>query len=141
MSDISFSFPSRAQAVRWACLAIRGLLHGIDLDEEEKYHVELAVSEAATNSMRHAYDGDPDQIIGLRVSIESERLVVEVSDTGRALDPCLLQCACLPPETDNREDSGGRGLYLIREVMDDVRAERVDGRNVLRMTKNHNGLK
>ncbi|MFH1914015.1 MAG: ATP-binding protein [Pseudomonadota bacterium] len=141
MSDISFSFPSRAQAVRWACLAIRGLLHGVDLDEEEKYHVELAVSEAATNSLRHAYGGDPDQEIGLQVSIDPERLIVEVSDTGRSLDPCLLKCACLPPEADGREDSGGRGLYLIREAMDDVRVEHVNGRNVLRMTKKHNGLK
>ncbi|ADU64216.1 MAG: ATP-binding protein [Pseudodesulfovibrio sp.] len=141
MHSISLSIPSRAEAVRWACLAIRGLLQGVQLNDDEKYHVELAVSEAATNSMRHAYDGDPDQEIGLQVSIDPERLIVEVSDTGRSLDPCLLKCACLPPEAGVREDTGGRGLYLIREVMDDVRAERVDGRNVLRMTKNHKGLK
>ncbi|WP_285905806.1 ATP-binding protein [Pseudodesulfovibrio pelocollis] len=141
MHSIALSIPSRAEAVRLACLAIRGLLQGVKLDDEEKYHVELAVSEAATNSMRHAYGGEPEHEIGLQVSIDPERLIVEVSDTGRSLDPCLLKCACLPSEADVREGAGGRGLYLIREVMDDVRVERVDGRNVLRMTKSHKGLK
>ncbi|WP_196772877.1 ATP-binding protein [Pseudodesulfovibrio alkaliphilus] len=141
MPGISLSIPSRADAVRWACLAIRGLLQGVTLDDEEKYHVELAVSEAATNSLRHAYNGEPGHEIGLRVSIDREKVVVEIVDTGRSLDPCLLECACLPPETEARQDSGGRGLFLIREVMDEVRVGRVDGRNVLRMTKSHKGLK
>ncbi|MDD3310766.1 ATP-binding protein [Pseudodesulfovibrio sp.] len=141
MPRVTFSIPSRAEAVRWACLAVRGIMEGIDLDDEGRYYVELAMSEAATNIVRHAYGNSPDQVIGLVVSVEEDRLVVEMSDTGVPLDPVRVEEASLPPWDALREDQGGRGLFLIRQLMDEVKVERRDGRNVLTLTKRHRGRK
>lgn len=141
MSHVTFSIPSHAKAVRWACLAVRGILEGIRLTDDDKYYVELAVSEAATNALRHAYDGRPGHTIGLDVTVEADRLVVVISDTGISMDPARMEAAALPPENDLREDIGGRGLFLIRQAMDEVNVNRVDGRNVLTMTKRHGGVK
>jgi len=141
MSRVTFSIPSHAEAVRWACLAVRGILEGIRLDDDEKYYVELAVSEAATNVYRHAYGGSPDEMIGLDVLVEEDRLVVEISDTGSPLDPARMEAPDLPSWDAAREDQGGRGLFLIRQAMDEVKVERRDGRNVLTLTKRHGGRK
>lgn len=141
MPRVTFSIPSRTEAVRWACLAVRGILEGIELADDDKYYVELAVSEAATNVVRHAYGDSPDRVIDLAVSVEEDRLVVEISDTGVPLDPARMEAADLPPWDVSREDQGGRGLFLIRQAMDEVKVERRDGRNVLTLTKRHGGRK
>jgi anti-sigma regulatory factor (Ser/Thr protein kinase) len=116
-------------------------MEGVTLDDDQKYYVELAVSEAVTNSLRHAYGNAPDREIGLRVTVEPGRLVVEVTDTGLPLDPAHIENATLPDAEDSRRESGGRGLFLIRQVMDEVRLTREGDRNVLTMIKMHNGLR
>ncbi|MEF2231264.1 MAG: ATP-binding protein [Pseudodesulfovibrio sp.] len=141
MPGISFTIPSHAEAVRWACLAVRGVLEGVRLADGDKYSVELAVSEAVTNSLLHAYGGRPGHAIGLDVIVEAGQLVIAVSDTGAALDPARIETAALPAEDLLRENTGGRGLFLIRQAMDLVTVERIDGRNVLTMTKGHGGVK
>ena len=141
MPDVSFSIPSHAEAVRWACLAVRGILEGIRMSQEDKYFVELAVSEATTNVVRHAYGDRPDQVIVLDVAVETGRLVVTISDTGASLDPARMEEAALPSGDVPEEMPGGRGLFLMHEAMDEVRLSRIDGRNVLTMTKRHAGVK
>lgn len=141
MPSVTFSIPSHADAIRWACLAVRGVLEGIKMGDDDKFYVELAVSEAATNSLRHAYGGNPDNEIELRLILDAERLMVEISDNGSPLDPARVENATLPPDDMPQVDHGGRGLFLIRQAMDDVQIKRVDGRNVFIMTKGHDGLK
>lgn len=141
MSSVNFSIPSNAEAVRWACLAMRGILEGVRLASDDKYYVELAVSEAATNSLKHAYGGEPGHEIGFRITVETGRLVIEISDTGIALDPARIESADLPSDGESQPDHGGRGLFLIRQAMDEVRLGRVEDRNVLTMIKIHGGVK
>lgn len=141
MSAITFTIPSRAEAVRWACLAIRGVLEGVVMEEDDMYYVELAVSEAVTNAMRHAYGGSPDYAIGVHMVVEPERLVVEISDTGKPLDVARVEGAGLPEHDSPEAAAGGRGLFLISQAMDETRTERRGDRNVFIMTKRHGGVK
>jgi len=141
MPRVDFSIPSHAEAVRWACLAVRGILEGIRIADDDRYYVELAVSEAITNVLRHAYGGRPGHVIDVGVAVEADHLVVEVSDTGVPIDPARIEEADLPPGGEIPADAGGRGLYLIRQAMDQVRVRRANGRNVLAMTKRHGGVR
>ena len=141
MPHVAFSIPSEAEAVRWACMAVRGILEGLRLDDDDLFQVELAVSEAVTNTLRHAYGGKPGHEITLRLIVEARRLVIEVSDTGVALDPARIENADLPSMREPQADHGGRGLFLIREAMDDVRLTQADGRNTLTLVKHHGGIK
>lgn len=141
MPSVTFSIPSDANAVRWACLAVRGILDGVRLAEDDRYYVELAVSEVVTNSLRHAYENKPGNEIGLDVAVEEDRLVVSVSDTGLPLDPERIEAANLPLDNDSHPEQGGRGLFLVRQAMDEVTFGREGECNVLTMTKRHGGVK
>lgn len=141
MSSISFTVPSNAEDVRWACLAVRGVLEGIRIDEDEVYQVELAVSEAVTNKIRHAYGNAPDHEVEVHVTLEAKRLVVEVMDSGTPLDAERIKTAALPGEDRQNPEEGGRGLFLINETMDEVWQERRENKNVFIMVKAHDGIK
>jgi serine/threonine-protein kinase RsbW len=104
------------------------------LDEVERYHLELAVAEAVANCARHAYDGTANQPIHVAASIEDDRLLISVSDSGKpaALDlEHAAEAAALPPELQE----GGRGLFLICSLMDRVEHVAGPSGNTLLMTK------
>ncbi|MBX3026121.1 ATP-binding protein [bacterium] len=114
-------------------------LHGIaveaGLDEWRAAQVELAVVEGVNNAIEHAYAGRPDERVEVRVGVSSGRLTIEIADCGIAMawdDACAAAAARL--SADPLAD-GGRGLLIIREVMDEVGYRSDAGRNVLRLTK------
>lgn len=96
--------------------------------------IDLAVTEAVSNVIRHAYGGDASQELALQVTVQGTTLVVEVVDQGATPEG-------LPEEDPDLDDPGpgGYGLYLIRTVMDEVRWSREPQGNVLRLTKRRTG--
>ena len=79
-------------------------------DEETRYQVKLAMSEAVTNAIQHGSASPRDEIRILAIE-ESGALVFEVSDTGR-----------FRPRVTRRGEltESGRGLEFMRRVMDEV---------------------
>ena len=75
----------------------------------------LAVDEACTNVIRHAYGGDHKQKIEVHLAMHPDRLEVKLRDYGRQADPAEIKARDL---TDIRP--GGLGVHFIREIMDDV---------------------
>ena len=93
--------------------------------------LELAVQEAAANIIEHAYKGRPDQPIQLLVALDEHVAHVSLYDCGLAFDGSGVE----PPCFDGTR-TGGFGLYMIRECVDDVQYSReADGRNVVRLVK------
>ncbi len=92
----------------------------------------LALTEAASNIMRHGYDEDQDQgILELTVRRQSDRFVMILRDWGRSFDPASVQ----PPDWDDLSP-GGMGVYFIHELMDDVEYIRgPEGENRLTLTR------
>ena len=93
----------------------------LDLDEQTIYQLQLAVDEACTNIVRHAYDGDSGQI-ELEIEATGDGVQVRLRDWGEPFDPQLV------PEPDvtaplEQRPLGGLGLFLIRQMMDEVRFE------------------
>lgn len=89
----------------------------------------LAVSEAATNAIRHAYGGDSDEPLTLAIDRKGSQVVFRLVDRGRAAEawPPAVPAIAMPAE-------GSYGLTIIQHVMDDVRYERsADGTNILTM--------
>jgi serine/threonine-protein kinase RsbW len=97
------------------------------------YDVSLAAHEICTNIIQYAYAGQTGGRIQLQMVLEHcpRRIVIEVSDTGRAFDPSLV------PEPDL--DGGqvhGYGLFLVRNLMDEVAYEARPRSNHWRLVKN-----
>lgn len=95
-----------------------------------RQEVELAVGEALTNVMRHSYGGETERPIELRCALRDGTLEVEIRDDGEPFD-----CEDLSPRPPDELRGGGRGVFLMREIMDKVEYLRDDNRNLLRMTK------
>jgi PAS domain S-box-containing protein len=93
--------------------------------------IELAVNEAASNIMKHAYHGRADQRIQLDADVCPGRLSIRLHHLGDSFDPSAVP----PPALDGSRESGF-GIYLINQTMDEVRYSRDDrGRNCIALVK------
>lgn len=91
--------------------------------------VRTAVSEAVTNAVVHAYDGEDGQIV-LRAALEEDTLRVEVEDFGCGIED--VERAMEPFFTTKPEDERtGMGFALMRSFMDEVRVRSTPGRGTL----------
>ncbi|HUV39975.1 MAG TPA: ATP-binding protein [Planctomycetota bacterium] len=91
----------------------------------------LAVDEACTNVIRHAYDGDYTRPIVLELRMLSDRLEVTLRDYGKKADPARIK-----PRELHDIRPGGLGVHFIREIMDEVVYDvSVDVGTELRMMK------
>lgn len=105
--------------------------------EGSRYNVLLAVQEMVTNVLRHGYQLDEDQPVGIRMEASREGFGVTIRDQGPAFDPLQHYS---PTDCDENEDatnlaSGGYGILIARMVMDEVSYERDGDWNSLRMAK------
>jgi serine/threonine-protein kinase RsbW len=118
--------------------ALGQLAQTLGFSETDCRAVVLAVDEALTNIIRHAYQGKPEQPIEVsfrriqaaRDGVLKPALEIVVEDRGLAVDTTKL---CGRPLDDVR--SGGLGLHFMRESMDAVEFRRRWHRNQLRMVK------
>lgn len=118
--------------------ALGQLAEILGLPAEECRAVVLAVDEALTNIIRHAYQGRPGQPIEVsfrriqlsRDGTRKEALEIVLEDQGVTVDRAKL---CGRPLEEVRP--GGLGLHFIRKSMDGVEFRRRKGRNLLRLVK------
>jgi sigma-B regulation protein RsbU (phosphoserine phosphatase) len=129
---LDLRFPARAGQMRGVRAALRTALDAQEVGPELRDQLVLAVDEACTNIIRHAYCGDCDEAISLQVSREQDMLVFQLRDHAPAVDLARVQARDL---SDCRP--GGLGIPFINALMDDWKLEpAADGRgNVLRMRK------
>ena len=99
---------------------VRGWVQSWEVDEKTAHDVVLAVDEACTNAIRHAYEGRSDGAVELILHAEPDHLEIQVSDQGL---PCPTKCAVKRPLQRAKPDElepGGLGIQLIHEVFDEV---------------------
>ncbi len=126
---LEVKFVSDPRWLRPVRLLVEEFTEQAGFSAQTQREVELAVGEALANVMRHSYGGDTTRPIDLRCVLRDGAFEVEVRDDGEPFD-----VADLPPPPDELR-AGGRGVYLMRTIMDTVEYLREDNRNLLRMTK------
>ncbi len=131
-SLLDLEFPARPERMREVRAALRTALDRQDVAPELRDTLVLAVDEACTNIIRHAYRGACDQTIALHLAREQDMLVFELRDAAPAVDPARLKMRDL-----SECKPGGLGVALINALMDDWKLEPLAGGkgNVLRMRK------
>ncbi len=106
------------------------------ISQRAAYDVALAVNEACSNVIEHAYEGQEGSPLTLSCRIVEDGLELRVRDEGKPFD--FSAVPDLPPE-EIRE--GGRGVFLIRRLMDDVASSPLEGGGTeLRMFKRRSPL-
>lgn len=132
---VKLDIPAKAEYVVLGRLALAGLLKAHGYSEDAVADLKLALTEACSNSVRHAYDDGGGQV-HLVFSMYEDRVVVEICDDGAGFDldqADCTECAALP---DVRYGEGGLGISIIRAVVDEFHLRKAhDGGTSLVLTK------
>lgn len=109
-------------------------LQGFSGDRETLANqLNVVLTEAMVNAIRHANAGDPDKQVDIRITISDNELLLQVFDQGQGFD---LNSVPDPDFSDEELlETGGRGIYIIRSLMDSVVYRKTEGGNVLEMRK------
>lgn len=106
---------------------------GFDTDEASK--IELAVDEACTNVIKHAYANNSNQMIEVSIKVDQKKLIIIVADKGKGFNPDKIELPDLN-ESIKEGRKGGLGLCLIKTLMDKVEFEMKPGlKNQVKMIK------
>ncbi|MBR4432824.1 MAG: SpoIIE family protein phosphatase [Paludibacteraceae bacterium] len=108
-------------------------LEMIGLPQELNMPINLALEEAVSNVMLYAYPGKSGQVL-VECDKKEKQLIFTISDSGVPFDPTQQED---PDVTQSAEERpiGGLGIFLVRQIMDDIRYERKDNKNILTLTK------
>jgi anti-sigma regulatory factor (Ser/Thr protein kinase) len=105
-----------------------------EVPDETVFDLKLAADEACTNIIQHGYKGmDPGSII-LSFRIESDRILVQITDFGHVFEPAEAPKPDVKAALEDRE-LGGLGLYLIYQTMDNIDYQSSEDGNTLTFTK------
>lgn len=105
-----------------------------DIPNDTVLDLKLAVDEACTNIIEHGYKGmDPGSII-LSFRIESDRILVQITDFGHVFEPADAPKPDVEAALEDRP-LGGLGLFLIYQTMDNIDYQSSDDGNTLTFTK------
>ncbi len=131
----SIVVPSELTRINEAREWVAGRARDAGFDDESIFELELVVTEALSNVIRHAYENEAGNEITLWLAVDEEKLTLSVKDVGRPFDPRdHVQQGLDEPR------AGGYGIFLMRELMDGVTATRSNDANVLTLTKSRRRL-
>jgi len=99
---------------------VRGWVDSWDVEGKIADQVVLAIDEACTNAIRHAYEGRCDGSVELTLQAGREYLEFQVSDTGVSCPPECTERRPLQALDGDDLEPGGLGIQLIHEVFDEV---------------------
>ena len=90
----------------------------LNINTEKIQGLLLAITESCTNAIIHGNKSDATKLVTIDVTKEDKQLIIRVKDQGKGFDPALIPD---PTETDNLLKDSGRGIYLMRVYMDDLK--------------------
>lgn len=141
---IEMKLPANAKYVGVVRLAASGIAERMGFSYDEIEDLKIAISEACTNSIQHAYKSNELGEVMIGFGLFENRLEVMVADQGISFDFQELRKEIGPYDINNDSvefmREGGLGLYLIEALMDEVRIRHNDGVAVF-MTKYLEGEK
>lgn len=129
-NTITLRFPALPEYLVLARAVIAGLARSLPLGPRDVADLELAVTEACGNAVRHAYPPGAPGTVALDLVVAADRLVLVVEDQGAGIGLPLAEGVTTPSER------GGMGLTIMRVVTDELDVSSARGRGtIVRMTK------
>lgn len=109
----------------------------LQLSPELTMNFNLVLEEMVSNVIFYAYPKENDQPIILTATSDDDSISFIITDEGRAFDPTACEDADMSVNPADRQ-LGGMGIFITRQIMDDVTYQRIDGCNILTLTKKIN---
>jgi serine/threonine-protein kinase RsbW len=129
--SVRLTIPAKAEYITLGRLALTAIARVQPFSDETLSDLKLALTEACTNSVRHAYEEGRTGVVEIVYQLEPDRLVVEIADDGAGFKPDDVGAG-----GNGDLSEGGLGLAIIRAVVDEVEfGERETGGSRLRFVK------
>lgn len=118
---VRLTIPAKPEYIGLSRLALAGLARVRAFPAETLADLKLALTEACSNSVRHAYEDDEGHV-DISFELRDDRLIVEVVDDGSGFEPApVVEPEAVPADANGVELSeGGLGIAIIRSIADDV---------------------
>jgi serine/threonine-protein kinase RsbW len=118
VSSVRLRIPAKPEYIALGRLALTGLAQSRAMSSDTVADLKLALTEAVSNSVRHAYGAQGEGQVDIRYEVHADAVVIEVVDDGAGFDPDEA------PSFDGDELSeGGLGIAIIRTIADEVEIE------------------
>jgi serine/threonine-protein kinase RsbW len=119
---VTLRIPAKPEYITLCRLALTGLSHVRDIGDETLAELKLALTEAVSNSVRHAYGTSGEGHVEVTYELAPDRLGIEVVDDGEGFDPDEA-----PPLQGGELSEGGLGIAIIRSVADEFEIQSSPG--------------
>jgi len=130
MSDPVFEIPSDPKYIERASSRLLGALKELELSDETLFDIRLSFEEAVINAMKYGNGFDKNLPVVIAYDFSGGKLEITVRDQGKGFD----HNATPDPRSEaNILKNGGRGIFLIRNLMDEVKYN--DSGNEIKMIK------
>jgi serine/threonine-protein kinase RsbW len=132
---IRLTIPAKPEYITLGRLALTGIarLRSEPMSQEALGDLKLALTEACTNSVRHAY-ANGEGNVEILYELHADKLVVEIADEGEGFEP--PQAVSAEPDA-NELSEGGLGIAIIQALVDELEIrDREQGGSSLRFVKN-----
>ena len=98
------------------------------------FNLTLVMEEAVVNVINYAYPKEEHEKIYVSARLHGGSIIMVIADNGKEFDPTLAPEADITLSAEERP-IGGLGIFLIRNIMNEVKYERIEGRNILTLEK------
>jgi serine/threonine-protein kinase RsbW len=134
--QITLHVPAVLGGIRLAAAAVRGIAETI-VGEDDAGQIEVVVAEVGNNIILHGYGSQSgssdDRSITIVVETRDDHIILVFEDDGPPFDPVAARAGT--PEESIARGGGGLGLFIMRQIMDELSYERLDDKNVFRLVK------
>jgi serine/threonine-protein kinase RsbW len=128
--SVRLTIPAKPEYITLGRLALTAIAGVRPVSDEALHDLKLALTEACTNSVKHAYGKNGVGNVDIVYELLADRLAVEIGDAGTGFDPNS------GPENGDELEEGGLGIAIIRALTDEVEiGEREGGGSRLRFVK------
>ncbi len=132
---LTAKFPARYDHLRAISTFVMDAIKDTSFDSRQRYAIDLAVDEACSNVIDHAYGGNDQGEVRILLDLNETGLRIIIQDDGEPFDPGCVSEPDLTSPLETRCERG-LGVYLIREVMDEAKYDfSIPGVNQLTLVK------
>lgn len=128
MKNIKISIPSLLENIKIIESFIDNARESFEINDDIYGNIMISVTECISNAIIHGNQGDKNKLVHLELALEEELLLFTIRDEGKGFDFNELKDPTAP---ENIEKTGGRGIFLIKHLSDDVKFEENGTKTIL----------
>jgi serine/threonine-protein kinase RsbW len=128
MKTIKISIPSLIENIKIIESFIDNAKESFEINDDIYGNIMISVTECISNAIIHGNQNNKEKLVHLELSVENNILRFIIQDEGKGFDQSELKD---PTSPENIEKTGGRGIFLIKHLSDDVKFEENGKKTIL----------